>query len=72
MIVVSHAFGMWVVKALAVALAELQLTADLGVLDVLCLHSLNHRGRRKKLADIYFKLNDEDSHTVNYALIKLV
>ena len=29
-------------------------------------------GRAKKLADICFKLNVEDSHTVNYALKKLV
>jgi predicted MarR family transcription regulator len=72
LIVASHAFGMWVVKAMSAALAELELTADLGVLDILCLHSLNHRGRPKKLADICFKLNVEDSHTVNYALKKLV
>ena len=57
LIVASHAFGMWVVKAMSAALAELELTADLGVLDILCLHSLNHRGRPKKLADICFKLN---------------
>ena len=38
LIVASHAFGMWVVKAMAAALAELELTADLGVLDILCLH----------------------------------
>ena len=72
LIVASHAFGMWVVKAMSASLAELELTADLGVLDILCLHSLNHRGRPKKLADICFKLNVEDNHTVNYALKKLV
>ena len=42
--------------------------ADLAVLDILCLHSVNHRERPKKLSDICFKLNVEDSHTVNYAL----
>jgi predicted MarR family transcription regulator len=36
------------------------------------LHSVNHRGREKKLADICFKLNIEDTHLVNYALKKLV
>ena len=72
LIVASNAFGMWMVKAMAAALAEMDLSADLGVLDILCLHSVNHRGRAKKLADICFKLNVEDSHTVNYALKKLV
>ena len=57
---------------MSAALAEMEQSADLGVLDILCLHSVNHRGRAKKLADICFKLNVEDSHTVNYALKKLV
>jgi predicted MarR family transcription regulator len=76
LIVAGNAFGMWMVKAMATAVAELDIIinggADLGVLDVLCLHSVNHRGRSKKLADICFKLNIEDSHTVSYALKKLV
>ena len=72
LIVASNAFGMWMVKAMSAALAEMEQSADLGVLDILCLHSVNHRGRAKKLADICFKLNVEDSHTVNYALKKLV
>ena len=42
-------------------IAEMEQSADLGVLDILCLHSVNHRGRAKKLADICFKLNVEDS-----------
>ena len=60
------------VKAMSAALAEMEQNADLGVLGILCLHSVNHRGRAKKLADICFKLNVEDSHKVNYALKKLV
>src|SRR3546814_7165370 len=35
------------------------------------LHTVNHRAKDKKLADICFVLNIEDSHTVNYALKKL-
>ena len=35
------------------------------------LHQVNHRARRKKLADLCFLLNVEDSHTVTYALRKL-
>jgi len=72
LIVASNAFGVWMVKAMSAALAELEIAGDLGVLDVLCLHSVNHRGRAKRLSDICFKLNVEDSHTVNYALKKLV
>ncbi len=76
LIVAGNAFSMWMVKAMATAVADAGLSinggVDLGVLDVLCLNSVNHRGRPKKLADICFKLNIEDSHTVNYALKKLV
>ena len=76
LIVAGNAFGMWMVKAMATAVADLGITinggSDLGVLDVLVLHSVHHRERPKKLADICFKLNVEDSHTVNYALKKLV
>ena len=46
--------------------------ADLGPLDVMVLHTVNHRDRPKKLADICFTLNIEDTHTVNYALKKLL
>ena len=79
LIVASNAFGMWMVKAMATAIAEAGIVinagkggGDLGVLDVLCLHSVNHRERPKKLADICFKLNVEDTHIVNYALKKLL
>ena len=76
LIVGWNAFGKWMVKAMAIAVAEVgtKVTGgtDLAVLDILCLHSLNHRERPKKLADICFKLNVEDSHIVNYALKKLI
>ncbi len=76
LIVGWNAFGKWMVKAMATAVAEAGLMVtggtDLAVLDILCLHSVNHRERPKKLADICFKLNVEDSHTVNYALKKLI
>ncbi len=35
------------------------------------LHSINHRERAKKLADLCFVLNIEDTHTVAYACRKL-
>ena len=76
LIVGWNAFGKWMVKAMATAVADAGVMVtggtDLGVLDILCLHSVNHRERPKKLGDICFKLNVEDSHTVNYALKKLI
>ena len=60
------------VKAVSAALAEMDQSADLGMLDILCLHSVVHSGRAKKLANICCNLNVEDSHTVNYALKKVV
>jgi predicted MarR family transcription regulator len=35
------------------------------------LHHINHRAREKKLADIAFIPNIEDTHIVNYSLKKL-
>jgi predicted MarR family transcription regulator len=46
--------------------------ADLTPLEILVLHNTNHRDRAKRLTDICFLLNIEDSHTVNYALRKLL
>ena len=66
LITASNAFNRWIVRCMAAAGVP-----DLGPLDVLVLHSVNHRERRKKLADICFVLNVEDSHTVTYALKKL-
>ena len=67
MIVASHAFERWIVRCAAAAGR-----GDLGPLDVLVLHSTNHRGREKRVGDICFVLNVEDTHTVTYALKKLV
>ena len=72
LIVASNAFGTWMVKGKSAALAEMEQSADPGVLEILCLHSVNHRGRAKRMADICFKLSVEDSRPVNYALKKLV
>lgn len=64
--IASNAFNRWIVRCMAAAGYP-----DFGALDVMVLHSVNHRARDKKLADICFVLNIEDSHTVNYALKKL-
>ena len=44
---------------------------DLTPLDVLVLHHVTHRARDKRLADICFIMNVEDTHLINYALKKL-
>lgn len=62
----ANAFNRWVVRCMAAAGEP-----DLGALDILVLHSVNHRARDKKLADLCFVLNVEDTHTVTYALKKL-
>jgi predicted MarR family transcription regulator len=44
---------------------------DMTETEILVVHHVNHRGREKKLADICFVLNIEDTHVVSYALKKL-
>jgi predicted MarR family transcription regulator len=67
MIVAWNAFSRWMVRCMQAAGVP-----DLTVTDVLVLHHVNHRARHKKLADICFVLNYEDTHVVAYALKKLV
>lgn len=67
LIVASNAFMRWVVRCMEAAGVN-----DLGGLDVLVLHSVYHRDREKRLGDLCFVLNVEDSHTVSYSLKKLV
>jgi predicted MarR family transcription regulator len=66
LIIGGNAFNRWVVRCMAAAGLK-----DLTTLDVLLLHHVNHRAREKKLADIAFMLNIEDTHVVAYALKKL-
>ncbi|MDN3555013.1 winged helix DNA-binding protein [Halomonas maura] len=66
MIIASHAFQRWMVRCMTAAGLP-----ELGSLDVLVLHSINHRERAKRQADICLVLNVEDTHTVTYALKKL-
>ncbi len=67
LIIAGHAFDRWVVRAMAAAGYP-----GLSPLEVLVLHSVRHRTRPKRLADICLVLNVEDTHTVNYAIRKLV
>ncbi|MCB2101768.1 MAG: winged helix DNA-binding protein [Rhodobacterales bacterium] len=66
LILAQNAFSRWTVRCMAAAGAP-----ELGPLDVLVLHSVNHRDRAKQVADICFVLNVEDTHTVTYSLRKL-
>lgn len=67
LIVAWNAFSRWAVRCMAAAGVP-----DLTITDVLLLHHINHRARNKKLADICFVLNYEDTHVVAYSLKKLV
>lgn len=66
LIVAYNGFSRWMSKCMAAAGA-----ADLAPLEILVLHQVVHRDRPKRLSDICFLLNIEDTHTVNYALKKL-
>ena len=63
LIVAGNAFHRWVVHCMA--------AAGLKDLTPLVLHHVTHRARDKRLADICFIMNVEDTHLVNYALKKL-
>ena len=67
MIIAYNAFTRWMSRCMAAAG-----NADLTPLEIMVLHNANHRGREKRLTDICFLLNIEDTHTVNYALRKLL
>jgi len=67
LIVAWNAFSRWAVRCMAAAGCP-----DLTITDVLLLHHINHRARNKKLADICFVLNYEDTHVVAYSLKKLM
>jgi predicted MarR family transcription regulator len=66
LILAGHAFERWMVHCMTAA-GEPGLTA----IDVLVLHSANHRGRPKRLSDLCIVLGIEDTHVVIYAVKKL-
>ena len=66
LILSGHAFERWMVHCMTAA-GEPGLTA----IDVLVLHSANHRGRPKRLSDLCIVLGIEDTHVVIYAIKKL-
>jgi len=64
--IANHAFQRWIIRCMNACGVS-----DLGPLDILILHNVNHRDREKKVADICFNLNIEDTHTASYSLRKL-
>ncbi len=66
LILASHAFERWIVRCMAAAGVP-----GISALEVLVLHSVNHRDRAKTLADICTVLSIEDTHLVTYAIRKL-
>ncbi|MBU2889357.1 winged helix DNA-binding protein [Celeribacter halophilus] len=67
MIIAYNSFARWMQRCIAAAGM-----GELSALEILVLHNTNHRDREKRLTDICFLLNIEDTHTVNYALRKLL
>ncbi|MBI1904865.1 MAG: winged helix DNA-binding protein [Rhodocyclales bacterium] len=66
LIIASNAFNRWAVRCMNACGMK-----DMTITDVLVLHHIDRRARQKKLADIAFILNIEDTHVVNYSLKKL-
>ena len=66
MILASHAFERWMVRCMTAA-GHPGLTAT----EVLVLHTVTHRGKAKRLADICLVLGIEDTHLATYAIKKL-
>lgn len=66
LIIAAHAFNRWLIRCMGAAGVK-----DMAPVDVLVLHHINHRRTEKRLADICFVLNIEDTHVVSYSVKKL-
>lgn len=66
LIIANNAFNRWMERCMTASGVP-----DLNPTDILVLHNVNHRRRAKKVADICFNLNIEDTHTATYSLRKL-
>lgn len=61
----ATAYHRWIVRCAAAA------GAQLSALEVLVIHTVRHRDRPKRLADITLVLDIEDTHLATYAIRKL-
>ena len=66
LMVFSSAFNRWMVRCMAAAGLP-----GLSATEVAILHSVAHRGRERRMADIALVLDIEDTHVVSYAIKKL-
>ena len=66
LILLGHAFERWMVRCMVASGVP-----DVSPLDVLVLHTIAHRDKPKRLADICLVLNIEDTHLVTYSVKKL-
>ncbi|MBA3507456.1 MAG: winged helix DNA-binding protein [Betaproteobacteria bacterium] len=66
LIILMFGFQRWVENCIGAANVH-----GLNALDTLVLHTVNHRARGKRLAEICMVLNIGDTHLVTYALKKL-
>jgi len=57
LIMAGNAFNRWMVRCMSAAGAK-----DMTAVEVSLLHHVSHRDRKKKIADICFVLNIEDTH----------
>jgi len=64
---VANAHSRWMVRCI-----EATGIKDLAATDVVVLHHVHHRDTPKRVGDICFVLNFEDTHIVSYALKKLL
>lgn len=66
LMIATSAFNRWMVRCMAAAGQP-----GLSATEVAILHSVAHRGREKRMADIALVLDIEDIHVVSYAVKKL-
>ena len=66
LMIATSAFNRWMVRCMAASGKP-----GLSATEVAILHSVAHRGREKRMADIALVLDIEDIHVVSYAVKKL-
>lgn len=63
----NNAFTQWIVRCSNAACEH-----ELNAIEILTLHNIHQRENQPRINDICFMLNIQDTHTVNYALKKLI
>jgi predicted MarR family transcription regulator len=66
LILAGHGFARWMVRCMAAAGRP-----GMSPTEILILHTVRHRDRPKRLADILLVLDIEDTHIASYAIRKL-